>query len=93
MNNKNSLLERADKWLEWNEHLNSTQPGDFYRIIRDMRDYIAGNQRALIAIAEGGFTKVYDDRYITVENPKFQEDNGEPCYLVIDSKPGNNDGR
>lgn len=40
--------------------------------------------RAIRAIVYGYHPTVYDERYIVVENPEFEEDNGQNPYLVID---------
>lgn len=41
-------------------------------------------RRALVAIAEGYPIRCDKDRYIVVENPSFQEDDGSDPFLVID---------
>jgi hypothetical protein len=40
--------------------------------------------RALRAIVSGYHPAIHDERYIVVENPDFEEDNGENPNLVID---------
>ena len=40
--------------------------------------------RALRAIVSGYHPAIHDDRFIVVENPDFEEDNGENPNLVID---------
>lgn len=40
--------------------------------------------RALRAIVGGYHPTIHDERYIVVENPEFQEDNGSNPNLVID---------
>jgi hypothetical protein len=42
---------------------------------------------ALKAIAEGYPTKGADDRYILVENPTYQPDDGSEPFLMIDIVP------
>lgn len=42
-------------------------------------------REALKAIAEGYAITVHDDRYITVDNPRYQPDNGSAPKLVIDT--------
>lgn len=41
-------------------------------------------KKTLKAIAEGYPIQVLDDRYIIVENPEFEEDNGKNPNLLID---------
>lgn len=40
--------------------------------------------RALRAIVSGYHPTIHDERFIVVENPDFEEDNGENPNLVID---------
>jgi hypothetical protein len=51
-------------------------------------DYLLRNKwyivKALMAIAEGYPVSGADDQYIVVDNPDFQEDNGQSPKLVID---------
>lgn len=43
---------------------------------------------ALKLIAEGYFVQVKDDRYVVIENPDFQPDDGSDPFIVIDTKDG-----
>lgn len=52
---------------------------------------LAKQTAVLRAIAEGYSVRGEDDRYVVVENPAFQPDNGEDPSLVFDLYAGSDD--
>lgn len=43
---------------------------------------------ALKLIAEGYLVDIRHDRYVIIENPKFQPDDGSDPFIVVDTEDG-----
>lgn len=85
--------KRAEQWRMRREAEGSRDAAraacDSMRIERDDAvTELARMKSALKLIAEGYLVQVRDDRYVVIENPDFQPDNGSDPFIVIDTKDG-----